>query len=81
MQGQLRIQSVPNVEQIQRDIYRLHDEDDERRRRQYSGLPPQPAQGMQQQPGYQPPPVGPGGSQGPQFQLPPQDAPPGGTGS
>ncbi len=34
-QGQLVIQSVPNVEQIQRDIYRLHDEDDMRRRRQY----------------------------------------------
>ncbi len=34
-QGQLIIRSVPNVEQIQRDIYRLHDEDDERRRRQY----------------------------------------------
>jgi uncharacterized membrane protein YdbT with pleckstrin-like domain len=34
-QGQLVIHSVPNVEQIQRDIYRLHDEDDERRRRQY----------------------------------------------
>ena len=33
-QGQLVITSVPNVEQIQRDIYRLHDEDDMRRRRQ-----------------------------------------------
>jgi uncharacterized membrane protein YdbT with pleckstrin-like domain len=33
-QGQLIITSVPNVEQIQRDIYRLHDEDDMRRRRQ-----------------------------------------------
>ncbi len=38
-QGQLTIHSVPNVEQIQRDIYRLHDEDDERRRRN-SGAPP-----------------------------------------
>jgi uncharacterized membrane protein YdbT with pleckstrin-like domain len=84
-QGQLRIQSVPNVEQIQRDIYRLHDEDDERRRRQYSGQPQQPPQGYQQQAGpqqgYQPPPVNPGGTRGPQFQLPPQDLPPGGTGS
>ena len=33
-QGQLVIRSVPDVEQIQRDIYRLHDEDDMRRRRQ-----------------------------------------------
>lgn len=34
-QGQLVIASVPDVEQIQREIYRLHDEDDERRRGQY----------------------------------------------
>jgi uncharacterized membrane protein YdbT with pleckstrin-like domain len=88
-QGQLRIQSVPNVEQIQRDIYRLHDEDDERRRRQYSGQAQQPPQGyqpppqgyQQPQPGYQQPPANPGGSQGPQFQMPPQDTPPGGAGS
>ena len=33
-QGQLIITSVPDVEAIQRDIYRLHDEDDMRRRRQ-----------------------------------------------
>jgi hypothetical protein len=33
------IHSVPNVEQIQRDIYRLHDEDDMRRRRQYEQPP------------------------------------------
>ena len=38
-QGQLVIKSVPDVEQIQRDIYRLHDEDDMRRRRQ-SEQPP-----------------------------------------
>jgi len=38
-QGQLVISSVPDVEQIQRDIYRLHDEDDMRRRRQ-SEQPP-----------------------------------------
>ncbi len=38
-QGQLVIHSVPNVEQIQRDIYRLHDEDDMRRRRQYDQPP------------------------------------------
>jgi uncharacterized membrane protein YdbT with pleckstrin-like domain len=81
-QGQLRIQSVPNVEAIQRDIYRLHDEDDERRRRQYSGQAQQESQGNQQpQQGYQQPPVNPGGSQGPQFQVPPQDpTPPGGAG-
>ena len=34
-QGQLIIKSVPDVERIQRDIYRLHDEDDMRRRQQY----------------------------------------------
>jgi len=38
-QGQLVISSVPDVEQIQRDIYRLHDEDDMRRRRQYDQPP------------------------------------------
>jgi len=31
--GQLTIRSVPDVEVIQREIYRLHDEDDLRRRR------------------------------------------------
>lgn len=31
-QGQLVIANVPHVEQVQREIYRLHDEDDERRR-------------------------------------------------
>lgn len=34
-QGQLVISSVPDVEDIQREIYRLHDEDDERRRGRY----------------------------------------------
>lgn len=42
-QGQLVISSVPNVEAIQRDIYRLHDEDDMRRRRDYE----RPADGGQ----------------------------------
>jgi uncharacterized membrane protein YdbT with pleckstrin-like domain len=41
-QGQLVIHSVPDVEQIQRDIYRLHDEDDMRRRRQYEQPPGDP---------------------------------------
>ncbi|MBI1379348.1 MAG: PH domain-containing protein [Frankiales bacterium] len=41
-QGQLVITSVPNVEQIQRDIYRLHDEDDMRRRQQYEQRPGPP---------------------------------------
>ncbi len=77
-QGQLRIQSVPNVEQIQRDIYRLHDEDDERRRRQYSG---QAEPGLGAVPS-RPPTISPGGPQGPQFQVPPQDpSQPGGAGS
>lgn len=34
-QGQLVISSVPDVEEIQREIYRLHDEDDARRRGKY----------------------------------------------
>jgi uncharacterized membrane protein YdbT with pleckstrin-like domain len=38
-QGQLVIKSVPDVEQIQRDIYRLHDEDDMRRRQQFEQPP------------------------------------------
>ena len=72
----IQIRSVPDVERIQREIYRLHDEDDERRRRQYSGQAQQPPQG------YQQPPVNPGGPQGPQFQVPPRDpTPPGGAGS
>jgi uncharacterized membrane protein YdbT with pleckstrin-like domain len=35
-QGTLVIQSVPNIESIQRDIYRLYEEDDARRRSQGS---------------------------------------------
>ena len=35
-QGQLIIASVPDVEDIQREIYRLHDEDDDRRRGKYA---------------------------------------------
>ena len=31
--GQLQIDNVPDVETLQREIYRLHEEDDERRRR------------------------------------------------
>jgi uncharacterized membrane protein YdbT with pleckstrin-like domain len=31
--GQLQIDNVPNVETLQREIYRLHEEDDVRRRR------------------------------------------------
>jgi len=31
--GQLQIDNVPNVETLQREIYRLHEEDDTRRRR------------------------------------------------
>jgi len=38
-QGQLVIRSVPDVERIQRDIYRLHDEDDMRRRQGYDPSP------------------------------------------
>jgi uncharacterized membrane protein YdbT with pleckstrin-like domain len=37
-QGQLVIANVPNVETIQREIYRLHDEDDTRRRRESDRL-------------------------------------------
>ena len=36
-QGQLIISSVPDVEDIQREIYRLHDADDERRRNKPTG--------------------------------------------
>jgi uncharacterized membrane protein YdbT with pleckstrin-like domain len=73
-QGQLIIHSVPNVEQVQRDIYRLHDEDDERRRGQYArpqqpypdqGAPPAPA------PQYPPQPPAPGQGYPPQYPPPP----------
>lgn len=45
--GQLIIANVPNVEEIQREIYRLHDEDDMRRRREAyeNGAAPPPVSG------------------------------------
>ncbi|CAB4848248.1 unannotated protein [freshwater metagenome] len=46
-QGQLVIRSVPNIEQIQRDIYRLHDEDDDRRRRRSDEPDPERGPGRQ----------------------------------
>jgi uncharacterized membrane protein YdbT with pleckstrin-like domain len=72
-QGQLIIHSVPDVEKIQRDIYRLHDEDDERRRGQYARpQQPYPDQGAprasaQQEPQYPPP----GQGYPPQYPPPP----------
>lgn len=41
-QGQLVIANVPNVESIQREIYRLHDEDDTRRRWESEHPPERP---------------------------------------
>jgi len=38
-QGSLLIASVPNVESIQREVYRLYEEDDTRRRGGGKGLP------------------------------------------
>ena len=35
--GQLNIENVPNVENLQREIYRWHEEDDIRRRRDLDG--------------------------------------------
>jgi uncharacterized membrane protein YdbT with pleckstrin-like domain len=35
--GQLNIENVPNVESLQREIYRWHEEDDNRRRREFDG--------------------------------------------
>jgi len=35
--GQLHIENVPNVENLQREIYRWHEEDDNRRRREFDG--------------------------------------------
>jgi uncharacterized membrane protein YdbT with pleckstrin-like domain len=77
-QGQLIIHSVPNVEAVQRDIYRLHDEDDERRRGQYA-RPQQPypdpsappAQGQGQGQAYPPQPPAPGQPYPPQYPPPP----------
>lgn len=48
-QGQLVIANVPNVETIQREIYRLHDEDDTRRR--YEAEHPPPREPSGQEPG------------------------------
>lgn len=35
--GQLIIENIPNVENVQREVYRLHDEDDAFRRNRFSG--------------------------------------------
>ena len=40
--GQLIIENIPNVEQVQREVYRLHDEDDAFRRSRNSGADPSP---------------------------------------
>jgi uncharacterized membrane protein YdbT with pleckstrin-like domain len=38
--GQLEMRAIPDVENLQREVYRLHDEDDIRRRRSAEGTPP-----------------------------------------
>jgi len=38
-QGSLIIASVPDVERIQREVYRLYEEDDQRRRSSGPGVP------------------------------------------
>lgn len=40
--GQLIIENIPNVERVQREVYRLHDEDDAFRRSRNSGVDPSP---------------------------------------
>ena len=40
--GQLIIENIPNVENVQREVYRLHDEDDAFRRARSSGIDPSP---------------------------------------
>lgn len=40
--GQLIIANVPNVESVQREVYRLHDEDDAFRRNRFTGADPSP---------------------------------------
>ncbi|MBK6764470.1 MAG: PH domain-containing protein [Micrococcales bacterium] len=40
--GQLVIENIPNVEQVQREVYRLHDEDDSFRRSRNHGIDPSP---------------------------------------
>lgn len=40
--GQLIIENIPDVENVQREVYRLHDEDDAFRRARNSGIDPSP---------------------------------------
>lgn len=40
--GQLVIENIPNVEHVQREVYRLHDEDDAFRRARSRGVDPSP---------------------------------------
>lgn len=40
--GQLEMRAIPDVENLQREVYRLHDEDDMRRRRAAEGTTPPP---------------------------------------
>lgn len=40
--GQLVIENIPNVETVQREVYRLHDEDDAFRRARSKGADPSP---------------------------------------
>ncbi len=40
--GQLVIENIPNVEHVQREVYRLHDEDDSFRRSRNQGVDPSP---------------------------------------
>jgi len=40
--GQLVIENIPDVERVQREVYRLHDEDDAFRRARYRGVDPSP---------------------------------------
>ena len=40
--GQLEMKAIPDVENLQREVYRLHDEDDIRRRRSAEGTPTPP---------------------------------------
>jgi uncharacterized membrane protein YdbT with pleckstrin-like domain len=40
--GQLIIENIPDVETVQREVYRLHDEDDAFRRSRSSGIDPSP---------------------------------------
>jgi uncharacterized membrane protein YdbT with pleckstrin-like domain len=65
--GQLDILNVPNVEELQRDIYRLHEEDDVRRRRAVADpLQTDPSGGPSApNPGSTPAPGGPSGARTP----------------